>query len=102
MRCDTHRALFFQTEFFTFFKLSISYFKSTIDVRARKKFEALKAVEREIAEQNNSTGRTATNGGCHNGVNCQAIVSEEELPSLLAEGWRVSAVLPSGKLIVER
>ena len=42
---------------------------------------------------------TATNGGCQNG-NCQRIVSEEELPNLLAQGWRVSAVLPSGKIVV--
>ena len=48
----------------------------------------------ELTEEN-----TATNGGCQNG-NCQRIVSEEELPSLLAQGWRVSAVLPSGRVVV--
>ena len=42
--------------------------------------------------------RTETNGGQ---ADCQRIVSEEELPNLLAQGWRVSAVLPSGKIVVE-
>jgi len=46
------------------------------------------------------TEKTATNGGCQNGHNCQRIVSEEELPSLLAQGWQVAAVLPSGKVVV--
>ena len=54
--------------------------------------DEVKALE-EITEE------TATNGGCQNG-NCQRIVSEEELPNLLAEGWRVSAVLPSGRVVV--
>jgi len=31
----------------------------------------------------------------------QKIVSEEELPLLLATEWRVSAILPSGKIVVE-
>lgn len=42
---------------------------------------------------------TATNGGSHD---CQKIVSEQELEPLLAEGWRVAAVLPSGKVVLER
>ena len=47
--------------------------------------------------------KTETNGGnCANGHNCQQIISEEELPNLLAQGWRVSAVLPSGKIVVEK
>jgi len=35
-------------------------------------------------------------------MDCQRIVSEQELPTLLAEGWRVSAVLSSGKIVVEK
>lgn len=42
-------------------------------------------------------GRTETNGGS---TDCQKIVSEEELGGYLANGWRVSAVLPSGKIVV--
>ena len=33
--------------------------------------------------------------------NCQRLVSEAELPMLLADGWRVVTVLPSGKVVVE-
>ena len=44
--------------------------------------------------------KTETNGG--SSLDCQKIVSEEELPSLLAQGWRVAAVLPSGKIVVEK
>jgi len=38
-----------------------------------------------------------TNGG---GSDCQKIVSEEELEAYLANGWRVQAVLPSGKIVI--
>jgi integrase len=43
------------------------------------------------------TGRTETNGGS---TDCQRIVSEEELEGYLAKGWRVQAVLPSGKVVI--
>jgi len=44
--------------------------------------------------------RVATDGGdCTNG-HCQKIVSEEELPQLLANGWTFVATLPSGKCVV--
>ena len=39
--------------------------------------------------------RTETNGG-------QMIVSEEELPNHLSHGWKVAAVLPSGKIVIEK
>jgi len=38
---------------------------------------------------------------CEDGEHCQRIVSEQELPALLAEGGHVAAVLPSGKVVVE-
>jgi len=44
--------------------------------------------------------KTATNGGCSNGQHCQKIVSEDELPQLLANGWTFVATLPSGKVVV--
>lgn len=31
---------------------------------------------------------------------CQKLVSERELPRYLAEGWKVQAVLPSGKIVI--
>jgi hypothetical protein len=37
---------------------------------------------------------------CSNGSHCQRIVSEDELPMLLAGGWRFVATLPSGKCVV--
>jgi len=46
--------------------------------------------------------KTSTNGGCQNGHNCQRMVSEEELPSLLAQGWRVVVALPSGRVVVSK
>ncbi len=45
--------------------------------------------------------KTATNEDCANGhADCQKIVSEEELPNHLSHGWRVAAVLPSGKVVI--
>jgi hypothetical protein len=55
--------------------------------------------EMEEIEKEQRRPKTATNGGR---ADCQRIVGEEELPSFLAEGWRVAAVLPSGKVVVER
>jgi len=40
---------------------------------------------------------TRTNGGS---TDCQKIVVEEELEDYLANGWRVQAVLPSGKIVI--
>jgi len=39
------------------------------------------------------------NEPCKNG-NCQKIVSEVDLGGLLTQGWRVAAVLPSGKVVI--
>lgn len=44
--------------------------------------------------------KTETDGGCKDGQHCQRIVVEEELPVMLAEGWRVVCPLPSGKIVV--
>ena len=49
----------------------------------------------------NYTGfiRTKKNKDCKDD-NCQKIISEDELSTLLAEGWKVVTALPSGKLVV--
>lgn len=65
-------------------------------IRAVKKLTDLKPLENEIAQINR---QTQTNGGCANG-HCQRIVSEDELSNLLAEGWKVACVLPSGRVVV--
>ena len=38
--------------------------------------------------------------GCADGSNCEKICAESELEVLLTQGWRVAAVLPSGKIVV--
>jgi hypothetical protein len=59
------------------------------------------AIEIEIEEIRRERRRKQTNSNnCANGHNCQRIVGEEELPPLLAEGWHVAAVLPSGKVVI--
>jgi len=71
-------------------------------IRAVKKIKELKPIEKEVVEQAKTSEKpkTPTNGGCSNGQHCQRIVSETDLGGLLAQGWRVAAVLPSGKIVV--
>ncbi len=71
-------------------------------IQAVKKMEDLKPIENEVAEQvKTSEQPTQTDGGgCTNGRHCQRLAMESELPELLAQGWRVAAVLPSGKIVV--
>lgn len=58
------------------------------------------AIELEKEQIRRERKRKQTDN-CQNG-NCQRIVGEEELPALLSEGWHVAAVLPSGKVVVEK
>jgi site-specific recombinase XerC len=44
--------------------------------------------------------KTKEENDCSNGEHCQKIVSEADLNEMLAQGWRVAAVLPSGKIVV--
>jgi hypothetical protein len=41
-----------------------------------------------------------TAADCSDGEHCQKIVSEDELPQLLANGWTYVATSPSGKVVV--
>ena len=57
----------------------------------------------EIAEaqrQEQEKQKTQTNGGCADGHNCQRLVNEAELETLLIQGWHVVMCLPSGKIVV--
>lgn len=82
--------------------LAEKYRKSIPEIRRILRLKKARRIPKEIPELKEAkNNQTQTNGGCQNGHNCQCIVSEEELPSLLAQGWRVSAVLPSGKIVVE-
>ena len=71
--------------------------------RATTTPEEIRALREAIEQERRRSerGETATNGGCQNG-NCQRIVSEEELPTFLTQGWRVAAVLPSGRVVVSK
>ena len=61
--------------------------------------------EIEALEELTKKPKTETNGGshvCSDGEHCQKVVSEQELEPLLAQGWRVVATLPSGRIVLER
>jgi hypothetical protein len=72
--------------------------------RASTPTEEVKVLE-EITQSQDEEKRkkfekkTQTNS-CADGLHCQRVVLEDELPGLLAQGWRVAAVLPSGKIVV--
>lgn len=69
-------------------------------IRAVKKMENWKSVEEEVTDQFKNSQRTPTNNNCADGQHCQRLVGEDELPGLFLQGWRVAAVLPSGKIVV--
>jgi integrase len=78
-------------------------------IRSVKKMKVWNSTEKEITErikqlqeqqQNNNAKPQQSNNNCADGENCQRIVSEADLGALLAQGWRVAAVLPSGKIVV--
>ena len=54
----------------------------------------------EIAEAQRQEQKTRANDGCADGQNCQRLVSEVELETLLTQGWHVVLCLPSGKIVV--
>jgi hypothetical protein len=58
------------------------------------------STEKEITERIKQLQEQQSNNNCADGENCQRIVSEADLGALLAQGWRVAAVLPSGKIVV--
>jgi hypothetical protein len=47
-----------------------------------------------------SAKKTYKKKDCEDGKHCQKIVSEENLGDLHADGWKVVATLPSGKIVV--
>jgi len=69
-------------------------------VRAPRTVEAEVEALEEAIEKVKRRRQTSTNSGCADGVHCQRITVEDELPALLAQGWRVAAVLPSGKVVI--
>jgi len=57
--------------------------------------------EMEQIRKERSRSKTATNEDCSNSEHCQRLAAENELPTLLSEGWRVVTALPSGKVVLE-
>jgi len=75
------------------------------ELRRVFKSEALtpeQAAERLREELVKEKPETATDRDCLDGQHCQKIVSEDELPKMLAQGWKAVMVCPSGKVVVER
>jgi len=66
-------------------------FKATLTPEQRATMERLRLREKGK--------KTPKSNDCENG-NCQRIVSESELETLLGQGWHFVATLPSGKLLV--
>jgi hypothetical protein len=60
--------------------------------------DEVKELEKMIEEYKRDQQRNANN--CADGQNCQRIVSEADLEAMLANGWHVAAVLPSGKIVI--
>ncbi len=61
--------------------------------------DAIEIEMEEIRKERMRRQNSANRQNCQNG-NCQRIVAEKELPPLLAKGWHVAAVLPSGKVVI--
>ena len=53
----------------------------------------------EAQKQEHEKQKTQTNGDCADGL-CQRLVNEEQLETLLTQGWHVVMCLPSGKIVV--
>ncbi len=70
-------------------------------VMREKKKTFPELTDEDIEEAKRIIEKTESDNNCPNG-NCQRIVSEDELPQLLAEGWEVKTTLPSGKIVIQR
>ena len=66
----------------------------------RSKKASTVAQEVKLLEELTEEQKTQKNGGCADGLNCQRLVSEEQLETLLIQGWHVVMCLPSGKIVV--
>jgi integrase len=66
--------------------------------------DEIEGLKKAIEEKRRETerGGSRPESDCPDGEHCQRVVSEAELPSLLSQGWRVTAALPSGAIVVER
>jgi hypothetical protein len=76
--------------------------RTVFRVKALSPEQAAMEIRKEVekAKQSEQQPKTATNGGCPDREHCQRVVVEDELPELFMQGWHVTAVLPSGKVVV--
>lgn len=72
-------------------------------IRSVKKLNDTKELEIKIAKlikEQQENNNTQPNNNCADGQHCQRIVTEQALEGLLVQGWHVTAVLPSGRIVV--
>lgn len=84
----------------------------TLEERARQaakeQFDAMltpeqKAILAKSGLQVRESGkRKAKKTNCEDGEHCQRIVTEENLAGFLADGYKVVAALPSGKIVIDK
>lgn len=79
--------------------LAEKYGKPVSAIRRILRGKKLGEIPKELPGLEEIKKIASNNNNCQNG-NCQRIVGETELPLLLAQGWHVAAVLPSGKVVV--
>jgi hypothetical protein len=82
--------------------IMLAKLQGTSEEEMKKIFRSKKAstTTEEVKILEELTEKQQTNNNCADGEHCQRIVSEAELGGLLAQGWRVAAVLPSRKIVV--
>jgi hypothetical protein len=82
--------------------IMLAKLQGTSEEEMKKIFRSKKAstTEEQVKTLEELTAKQQSDNDCADGEHCQRIVSEAELSELLAYGWRVAAVLPSGKIVV--
>jgi len=82
--------------------IMLAKLQGTSEEEMKKIFRSKKAstTMEEVKILEELTEKQQTNNNCADGEHCQKIVSEAELGAMLTQGWRVAAVLPSGKIVV--
>jgi len=82
--------------------ITLAKLQGTSEEEMKKIFRSKKAstTTEQVKILEEFTEKQQTNNNCADGEHCQRIVSEAELSGVLAQGWRVAAVLASGKIVV--
>jgi len=77
--------------------------RAVVPKEVQERMAALEAEQRELRQKYRFRRRAGEPEKCEDG-HCatQEIVTEENLPRFLSENWKVTAVLPSGKIVVQK